>query len=150
MSKSTYTLRPATDADYDYLYQLHVASLRAAVEATWGWDDAFQEEHFRSHWETANRQIIVVDGVDIGTITLKISPIECFLALIEIHPDHQGQGIGSAVISDILADAHSRGLPVSLHVLKASPRAKRLYERFGFQVVEEREERYVMTLAVPG
>lgn len=149
MSTPTYALRPVTDADYDFLYQLHVASMRSSVEATWGWDDAFQEEHFRTRWAPSNRQIIVVDDVDVGTITLEMSPTECFLGLIEIHPEHQGRGIGSTIIRDILANAHRRKLPVGLHVLKANPKARRLYERLGFQITEEREERYVMTTPVP-
>lgn len=42
-----YALRPATADDYEFLYQLHVAAIKPAVEATGGWDEAFQQEHFQ-------------------------------------------------------------------------------------------------------
>ena len=144
---STYTLRLATDDDYDFLYALHVAAIRPSVEATYGWDDAFQAEYFRSRWDPSKRQIICVNGVDIGTIKLEQRPKTIFLALIEIHPDYQGQGIGTALIRDVVADAHRRGLDVELHVLKTNPKAKRLYERLGFVITEERENRYVMVVS---
>lgn len=145
----TYSLRAATDGDYHFLYKLHVVSIRPSVEATYGWDDAFQEEYFRSRWESSKRQIICVGDVDVGTITLERHQLTIFLTLVEIHPDHQGQGIGTEVIRDVMTEAHRRGLKVELNVLKANRKAKRLYERLGFMVTEERPERYVMVAAVP-
>lgn len=140
----TYTLRPATQTDHDFLYRLHIAAIREAVEATWGWDEAFQRRHFEEHWDPAPRRIIVVEGQDVGMVQVETYAGELFLALIEVAPQWQGRGIGSAVIRDVQAQARKAGLPVTLHVLKANPKARRLYERLGFVVVEEREERYVM------
>ena len=147
---STYKLRPATHDDYDFLYNLHVAAIRPSVEATYGWDDAFQAEYFRSRWDPANRQIICVNNLDIGVLKLEQPhPGTIFLALIEVHPDYQGQGIGTAVIRDVMAGAHQRGLEVELNVLKTNPKAKRLYERLGFVITEEWEDRYVMVATAP-
>ncbi len=144
-----YALRPATDADYDFLYQLHAATIRPAVEATWGWDDAFQQELFRSRWNPAKTQVVMVDGKMVGTLRLVENQDEIFLALIEIHPDHQNHGLGTTIIQDILTEAHQRSLPVLLHVLKANEAARRLYERLGFAIIEEREERYIMKSSTP-
>jgi len=148
LATKMYALRSATEADYDFLYQLHRASMRTTVEATWGWDEAFQEEHFRTRWNPANRQIVRVGCAEVGVIILKESATAVFVSLIEIHPDSQGQGIGTGILMDIITDAHQRELPVNLHVLKANPKALRLYERLGFTITEEREERYVMTCLV--
>jgi ribosomal protein S18 acetylase RimI-like enzyme len=142
-----YTLRPATDADYDFLYQLHVAAIRPAVETTWGWDDAFQQTYFRSRWNPTENQIVMVAGQRVGTLRLVENQDEIFLALIEIHPDYQNRGLGSTIIQDLLAEAHQRSVPVLLHVLKANEDARRLYERLGFKIIEERKERYVMKKA---
>lgn len=38
--------------------------MRAAVEATRGWDNAFQEHFFRERFMADANQIIVVDSVD--------------------------------------------------------------------------------------
>jgi ribosomal protein S18 acetylase RimI-like enzyme len=141
-----YSLRPATDNDYEFLYQLHLATIKPAVEATWGWDEIFQQERFRSHWDPTQRQIIQVNGIDIGTITLQQRETTVFLALIEVAPDYQGQGIGTALIREVISEAHQRGLTVELQVLKANVPARQLYERIGFRITEEQAERYVMTI----
>ena len=139
-----YTLRQVTEEDYDYLYALHVAAIREAVTATWGWDEAFQRRYFEEHWDPGPRRVIVVDGEDVGVVQVEWYVHEVFLALIEVAPAWQGRGIGSAVIRDVQAQAREAGLPVTLQVLKANERAKALYERLGFGVVEEQEERWVM------
>ena len=41
--------RPATENDTDFLYALHVATMKDYVDKTWGWDDAFQETVFRKN-----------------------------------------------------------------------------------------------------
>jgi ribosomal protein S18 acetylase RimI-like enzyme len=145
-----YRLRTASDDDYDFLYALHVATIRPAVEATWGWDDAFQAGRFRQHFVAAENQIIVVAGEDIGVLKLEERDGDCFLGLIEIAPAYQGRGLGSQVVLDVMASAFKNNQAVSLHVLKANPGARRLYERLGFRVVETREERYVMRVTLPG
>jgi ribosomal protein S18 acetylase RimI-like enzyme len=49
-----------------------------------------------------------------------------------VAPEHRGAGIGSAMLSRIIAEARRDGAPgVSLVVGETSP-ARRLYERFGF------------------
>lgn len=146
----TYSLRPATDEDYDFLYRLHITTMRAAIEATWGWDETFQADYFRSHWNPAKRQIVMVDGREAGVLTLEQRPEAIFLALIEIHPHYQGQGLGTALIRQVMATAHRQGFPVELHVLKASTGARRLYEQLGFIITGERPDRYIMTAPVPG
>lgn len=145
-----YSLRQATGDDFSFLYDLHRTTIREAVEATWGWDEAFQYERFREHFDPAGSQIIVVEGCDVGVLQVEQWGDELFLGLIEIAHSYQGRGLGTRVIKDVLALAHAEGRPVSLHVLKTNPRARRLYERLGFAVDEEREVRLVMRADPPG
>ncbi|MDZ4373187.1 MAG: GNAT family N-acetyltransferase [Phenylobacterium sp.] len=49
-----------------------------------------------------------------------------------IHPDHQGQGIGPA----LLAKALAHGPPKQLWTFQANARARRFYEARGFQAAE--------------
>ena len=139
-----YTLRRASDADYGFLYGLHVAAMQASVEATWGWDEGFQRRYFEEHWDPGPRRIIVVDGRDVGVVQVEVYQDEIFLAMIAIAPAYQGRGLGTAVIQDVQEKGRKAGLPVTLHVLKTNPDARRLYERLEFVTVERREERFVM------
>lgn len=144
-----YTLRPATAGDYDFLFDLHVATLRPSVEATWGWDEAFQARYFQDKFVPNENQMVLVDGQEAGVLKLEERDGDVFVALIEIAPALQGAGLGSQIIRDVIAAAFARGQAVSLHVLKANPNARRLYERLGFQIVETREERHVLRITPP-
>ena len=69
---------------------------------------------------------------------------EYYLGLIEILPEYQGHGVGTAVIQDFLAAAQAHNLPATLHVLKSNDPARKLYERLGFTIVAEEKHKYKM------
>lgn len=142
-----YSLRQATYADYDFLYQLHEAAMREYVEATWGWQDAWQQEYFASKFDPETRQIIQIAGQDAGVIAVEQRDEELFIALIEIHPSFQGQGVGSALLDHYIQTAHSKNLPITLHVLKVNTPARKLYERLGFIVVADEDYRFKMAFS---
>ncbi len=137
-------LRQATPDDFDFLYALHVATMREYVEQIWEWHDAWQEEYFARKFDPALHRVIVVDGRDAGTFVVEWRVDEVYVALIELLPVYQGRGIGSDLLRSLIAEAHGRGLPVTLHVLKPNTPARRLYERLGFRVVGDEEHRWRM------
>ena len=139
-----YSLRQATHDDYDFLYQLHVAAMREYVEATWGWQEEWQEEYFARKFDPENRQIIQIEDQDAGVIALEQRVEELYIALIEILPTFQRRGVGTSIVRQIINTAHSDGLPVILHVLKTNTPARRLYERLGFAIVQDEGIRYKM------
>ena len=125
-------LRPATEADREFCYALHEATMRDYVAAIWGWDDSVQRDFFDRGWDPAITQIVTRDGADIGILKLKEQDLATYITLVEIHPDHQGRGIGGAVVREVVADADRRGRPVDLDVLTVNARAQALYRRLGF------------------
>ncbi len=68
------------------------------------------------------------------------------LAGLQLLPAHQGKGIGTRVIRDLMAEAASTGRTFGLSVEKDNPRAQALYERLGLVVVGEDGDEYVMRL----
>ncbi len=139
-----YTLRPATNADFEFLYQLHRATMKEYIEATWGWEESWQREYFQAKWEPAKRNIIQIEGEDAGVLVIENREGEHYLGLIEILPEFQGRGVGTAVIQDFLAAAQTQNLPATLHVLKSNDPARKLYERLGFTLVAEEKHKYLM------
>jgi ribosomal protein S18 acetylase RimI-like enzyme len=68
---------------------------------------------------------------------------EVLLKFIEVLPDYQNQGIGTAVIKSVLEEVHHTGQPVGLQVLKVNP-ARSLYERLGFLTTGQTATHYLM------
>jgi ribosomal protein S18 acetylase RimI-like enzyme len=139
-----FSLRPVTHDDYEYLYRLNEATMRAYAEQTYGpWDETTVRRIFAERWRPASIQIVVVDGHDAGMLEVRTSESEVNLTNIRVTTEHQCQGVGTRLIAEVVRDAHERGLPVTLLVLKVNP-ARRLYERLGFVKVGETDTHFLM------
>lgn len=135
MPPPAFSLRPATAADYAWLWALKRATMRAYVENTWGsWDEAAQESFFRRNFTPATVHVILADGRDAGLLELEHRRDEIFLANIQIEPTLQNRGLGAAAIRFLQTEAAACRLPLRLQVLKVNP-ARRFYERLGFTTV---------------
>lgn len=137
------TLRQAEPDDLEFLWKLHIASMKDYVEATWGWDESWQRETYVRDYEPESAQIIQFGNEDVGLLAVGSLGAFTFLKQTSLLPEFQCKGIGTHVINDVLARAHGNGCPVLLQVLKVNP-AKRLYERLGFTVCGETETHYPM------
>lgn len=56
-----------------------------------------------------------------------------------VDPDKQGQGIGTVLMKRVLLDLNR---PVQLDVFTHNLKAKRLYQKFGFQVIDSVTEKW--------
>ena len=139
--------RTAKEQDIDFLYALHVATMKEYVDKTWGWDDGFQEKVFRKRYVPAEIQIIMFAGNEMGMLSVEERDDDVFLRALEIHPEYQGKGIGTAIVNKIISDGTQKMNPIRLQVLKVNP-ARRLYDRLGFSVVEETSTHYIMLISI--
>ena|SRR5688572_25241060 len=143
----TVSLRPATNQDSEFVFQIKKAALGEYIAQTWGWDETFQREFHAKDYEPDTTQIIVYNGQDVGWLLVSESDSEIHLQEIYIQPEHQNLGIGSHLIRLLLVDAERTAKPVKLQVLKVNPKARRLYERLGFQFIGETDRHYLMQKA---
>jgi ribosomal protein S18 acetylase RimI-like enzyme len=63
--------------------------------------------------------------------------------VMAVMPEYRGRGIGTVLLEHLFEKAKATYKSVSLSVWKVNP-AFRLYQRFGFEVVEELEDEVVM------
>jgi ribosomal protein S18 acetylase RimI-like enzyme len=127
------SLQPATSSDEPYLWHLHKATMQPLVEQVWGWEDDVQRDFFRAYIDRGDLSLIVIDdGRVVGALQYHVEPDHDFLSQVEIAPEHQGNGFGSAVIGNLQAEAARNGKPIRLQVLKVNAAAARLYHRLGF------------------
>ena len=138
------TLRPATQEDEEFCYLVLKTTMRGYVDQIWGWDEAWQRTYFRSRFDPAQNQVIVLDGVDIGVFGVEEREDELFISRLYILPAYQRRGIGTYLLQSVLDKGQALGLPVRLQVLVNNP-ARRLYERLGFQSTGETATHIVMT-----
>jgi ribosomal protein S18 acetylase RimI-like enzyme len=144
----SFSLRPASERDADFIHALRAAGLREHVERIWGWDEAAQWARFRERFDPSRYRVIVVGGRDVGAISVVAGEEELLLADLEILPAWRGKGLGTALIRETIAESKRLGRPLSLQVLKGN-RALRLYERLGFRVVGETATHVQMRHALP-
>jgi ribosomal protein S18 acetylase RimI-like enzyme len=152
------TLRPVGPADQPFLFRVY-ASTRAEELALVGWTEdqkqAFLLQQFTAqsadwseHHARADFRIIELEGVPAGRFYVNRGPEEICLVDIALLPEYRRNGIGTGLIRNLLAEGKARSLPVTLHVEVFNP-ARRLYERLGFEAVEDRGV-YVLMRWLPG
>ncbi|MEQ8475337.1 GNAT family N-acetyltransferase [Fulvivirga sp.] len=132
----------ATKDNLPEVLALRIATMSQHLEEV-GWSMS-EEEHTKrvmKHFDCGH--IIWSDKTVVGFIKYKEHPKSLDIIQFQISPEHQGKGFGKQVLNVIEAQAQNAGKGLSLKVLKANP-AKRLYERFGFQIVDEDEFEYFM------
>jgi 8-oxo-dGTP pyrophosphatase MutT (NUDIX family) len=139
--------RPAEEADREFLFRLLEQSLRKYVEQAFGgWDEAAQREMFAARLLLPTHEILERDGRAIGCLSTAQLPDAIALYRVFLLPEAQGQGLGSALVRELIARGAALGLPVRLRVFKANP-AHELYRRLGFAVVGETATHFQMERA---
>ncbi|MCC7434112.1 MAG: GNAT family N-acetyltransferase [Methanoregulaceae archaeon] len=139
-------LRPATDADWPFIESVFVSVRAPEFEAAGLSGEALanllamqfraQRSHYARAYPEGEDRIIVRDGVDVGEWITAELPDELRLVDISLLPDYRGQGVGTLLVSGFAERARALQKPVVLHVEMNNP-ARRLYERFGFEIEEE-------------
>ncbi|MBV9880850.1 MAG: GNAT family N-acetyltransferase [Gemmatirosa sp.] len=141
------TLRPATDADRDFLLAVY-ASTRADEMAMVPWDDAAkrafvtqqftaQDAFYREHYDHASFDVVLRDDVPVGRLYVSRGPEEIRVMDIALLPEYRGAGIGAHLLGEICAEADATGRFVGIHVEHHNV-AQRLYARLGFVPTADR------------
>lgn len=140
-------LRPETSKDTTFLRRLY-ASTREIEMAIVPWDAAQKEqfldmqfraqrEHYLRYYPNASYLVIEIDDRPAGRLYVDRWEGEIRLMDIALLPDFRGQGAGSRLLSDILDEGRRTSRVVTIHVEGNNP-ARRLYQRLGFEVVEDK------------
>lgn len=153
------TLRPVEDADNAFLRDLY-GSTRADEIAQVPWSDeevsAFldmqftaQKTDYAARFPDAEHSIIEVDGQSVGRIWIDRRDAEIRLIDIALLPEARGGGTGTQLLERLQSEAERAAKPLRHSVYKTNLGALRLYERLGFQVVEDFETHVLMEWARP-
>ncbi len=140
-------LRLIEESDEGFLFNVY-ASTRADEMALVDWGAAQKEAFLRMQFEAqrsyytenykgAEFQVILYEGQPAGRFYLHRRAGEIRIMEIALLPEFRKRGIGAALIKEVLAEARSLKLPVTIHVERFNP-ALALYQRLGFRVKEDK------------
>lgn len=151
-------LRPATEADYDFMRRLY-ASTREAEMAHFPFGEtekraflaqqfAAQFAHYAAHYPTCERGIIERDGSPVGRLWIDEWRDQIRLVDIALIPECRGLGIGSTLLREVMDRGAAAGKPVTIHV-ESYNHALGLYRRLGFEPLDTNGVYYLMRWTPP-
>jgi GNAT superfamily N-acetyltransferase len=125
-------IRPATDSDKAFSYEVTKATMHRYVEAAFGpWVESFQLDLIGKSFDTNTHSIVVVDGVRGGLVATRYHATHIQLEKLYLLPRFQRQGIGSRILQPLIDQS-------------VNTDARRFYERHGFVVSSVTPERIHM------
>lgn len=138
--------RPEQPEDEAFLFTLY-SSTRQEELQSFGWDDTVQNSFLRMQFEAMRQgyrsmfpraafSIILAGEEPAGRTVINRTQQEIRLVDISLLHPYRGRGIGTGILSDLLAEALRTGLPLRLSAMKAS-RALDWYRRRGFHQMGE-------------
>jgi RimJ/RimL family protein N-acetyltransferase len=141
------TLRPTRAEDEPFLLALY-GSVRAPELAQLAWTDEqkalfvrhqfdAQSAHWRENYHDTSFDVIERDGVPVGRLYVARWRDQIRVVDIALMPDQRGAGLGTRLFRELFDEGDRTARPVTIHVEIYNP-ARRLYERLGFVLKEEK------------
>ncbi|MFI8001923.1 GNAT family N-acetyltransferase [Streptomyces sp. NPDC086010] len=132
-----WALRPATPEDLEVMTELRAVVMRPDLERLGRYDAHRVRQRLRDSYAPEHTSVVVAGGGTFaGCVTLRPAEDGWWLENFLLAPELQGGGIGTTVLTGLLARADAEGVAVRLQVLQGSP-ARALYERHGFALERE-------------
>lgn len=129
----------------DFLFAVY--STRAEEISFWGWSKeaagAFlfmqyeaQQRSYQQQYPGLTYRVIWADGQKAGFTAFCVMPSALAFVDIALLPSFRNKGIGSKILKMLQDKAGEQHIPICLSVFNGN-KARRLYERFGFQSVAD-------------
>jgi GNAT superfamily N-acetyltransferase len=138
-----YRIREASLAEVEFLADVTLTATRAQGRLAPDFDEPAWREGF-TDWTRESIDdpatvlyVVEVDDRPAGRLRVSRTPEAVELNGIQLHPDVQNRGIGTAIVNALQSEATRRGVPLQLTVERDNPDARRLYDRLGFSKTGE-------------
>lgn len=142
-----YRLRKASAQDVVFLFNVSTEAMRPVVESLHPEQTFDTESEFKNYQEKYipdEIDVIQLDGVDIGRLRIVRSAESIYIGGIQILPEFQNRGIGSAIVTDLIQESNSAGVPILLEAHEVNTKALNFYKRQGFVEVGRKEGKLSM------
>lgn len=106
------------------------------------WSEASFRSEIYSRYSVT--RVAELNGVIVGYICVKHVADECHLLNLAVHPDYRRRGIARVLLDNVIQELRIEGCRFFyLEVRSSNYAARKLYEKFGFNMVGVRKEYYV-------
>jgi GNAT superfamily N-acetyltransferase len=139
------TLRKAKTEDLDFLFKVSTDAMQPVADAL---GDRKPEEERRTAYEQKFNpeeiNVIQSEGLDVGRLRVVRSPESIYIGGIQILPEHQGKGIGTAIFKELIAESEKTGIPILLEVHDVNTNAMNFYKNLGFKEDGKTEKQTIL------
>lgn len=142
----TYLYRQASTLDKQAIFELYRVVMSDYISQIWGWNEDWQTNDFSTHFNPEGITLVYKESELVAYSHIEIKNEQLYLRMIAIHPDQQRNGIGTKLLESLIASAKEQSKSIALEVFKINTEAKRLYEKYGFNVEGETAASYIMSL----
>lgn len=136
----SFSLRKANEEDLPFLFKVSTDAMKPVVE-TLNPDKEFNQEEelakYIEKFEPEKIQIIQYNSKDVGRLRVVRSPDSIYIGGIQILPEFQGKGIGTAVFKELVEESNSTNIPIVLEVHDVNEPAISFYTKLGFELGEK-------------
>lgn len=138
------TLRSATPQDRAFVERIYFETQRWLIERLFGWrGDDIEHAKFDEVYDEQHTKIVQIDGEEVGWLTVLRETDRIEVESIYIASERRGAGIGTHLMEQLIVEAELTRKTLTLSTAKMNP-ARRLYERLGFEAVDEGEFKVYM------
>jgi ribosomal protein S18 acetylase RimI-like enzyme len=132
------SFRAVSQSEGEALASIRVEAMRESLERVGRFDEARARARFLSGFVPANTKAIMVAGNLVGFFVVKPEVGALVLDHLYVSRSFQGQGLGSAVLSQVFAEADAGQQVVKVGALRESE-SNRFYIKHGFVLVQQAE-----------
>lgn len=142
---NTFKLRPVTNDDLDFIYEIMETCFSMYVKEMFGaWDPVVQKENVRARFLDSNSKIIRKNDVDIGILTVTRNEFEIVINMFALLPQYRYIGLSARIVEDLKAEALKKKVPINLRVLARNFYAIKFWQAAGFEQTSETETHVYM------
>ncbi len=140
--RGNFTLRPAEAADDDFLFRLfrdtkigilHMAQIpEAQIPALIAFQHQSRAHTYRTLYPAAVNSIIEWSGQPIGLLIEHDEGDTVYVVDVELMPEHQRQGLGTALMRAVMDEWAARGRGIRVKVAVENEPSLALWRKLGF------------------
>lgn len=119
------------ESDFEPLLAIRIDVMREHLERVFRYEPSRARRIFRGHFDEPGLRLVLLNGERVGCVAFRRHADEIRIDSFYLDRRLHGSGLGTRILTVLLAEADATGLPVRLEVLTGS-QADRFYLRHGF------------------